>query len=128
MASKIEVDGLAGAGSAGVMTVVGEGGSTTTSLQQGLAKAWFNSNGTSTAAIVNSFNISGITDNGTGDLTHAFTNDFENYNVAVGLGMNAYSPSVTSTAVGNIRTMSANSSGSATDVTFHSANLNGDLA
>jgi len=128
MASKIEVDGLAGAGSAGVMTVVGEGGSTTTSLQQGLCKAWFNANGTGTAATLNSFNISGITDNGTGSLTHAFTNNFANVNLAVGLGMTAYSPNITSLAVDSITTLSANSSGSATDTSIHTANLNGDLA
>ena len=39
----------------------------------GLAKAWVNFNGTSTVAIRASFNVSSITDNGTGDYTINFT-------------------------------------------------------
>ena len=42
-ASEIAIDKLKGVSSAGSMTVVGEGGSTTTNLQQGLAKAWVDS-------------------------------------------------------------------------------------
>lgn len=37
--------------------------------QSGLAKAWVNFNGTSTVAIRASFNVSSITDNGTGSYT-----------------------------------------------------------
>ena len=128
MASTLKINTLTGVSTAGSIAVTGEGNSTTTNLQQGLCKAWFNANGTGTAATLNSFNISGITDNGSGSLTHAFTNNFANVNLAVGLGMLAYSPSVSSTAVDSITTLSANSSGSATDVTFHTANINGDLA
>ena len=39
----------------------------------GLAKAWVNFNGTGTVAIRASFNVSSITDNGTGDYTVNFT-------------------------------------------------------
>jgi len=39
----------------------------------GLAKAWVNFNGTGTVAIRASFNVSSITDNGTGDYTINFT-------------------------------------------------------
>jgi hypothetical protein len=85
MASKIEVDELAGAGSAGVMTVVGEGGSTTTSLQQGLAKCFCNFNGTSTVAIADSNNIGSLTDNGTGDYHINLTNAHSNTNYSVSL-------------------------------------------
>ena len=41
--------------------------------QSGLAKAWVNFNGTSTVAIRASYNVSSITDNGTGDYTVNFT-------------------------------------------------------
>jgi hypothetical protein len=85
MASKVEVDELAGAGSAGVMTVVGEGGSTTTSLQQGLAKCFCNFNGTSTVAIADSNNIGSLTDNGTGDYHINLTNAHSNTNYSVSL-------------------------------------------
>ena len=61
--------------STGQTTIVGEGGTTTTSVQQGLAKVWANN---STSAIVDSFNTSGFTDNGTGDFTTAFTNNMNN--------------------------------------------------
>jgi hypothetical protein len=41
--------------------------------QSGLAKAWVNFNGTGTVAIRASYNVSSITDNGTGDYTVNFT-------------------------------------------------------
>ena len=41
---------------------------------QGSAKAWVNFNGTGTVAIRASYNVSSITDNGTGDYTINFTN------------------------------------------------------
>ena len=40
---------------------------------KGSAKAWVNFNGTSTVAIRASYNVSSITDNGTGDYTVNFT-------------------------------------------------------
>jgi hypothetical protein len=40
----------------------------------GTAKAWVNFNGTGTVAIRAAFNVSSITDNGTGDYTLNFTN------------------------------------------------------
>jgi hypothetical protein len=43
---------------------------------QGSAKAWVNFNGTGTPAIRASYNVSSITDNGTGDYTINFTNAF----------------------------------------------------
>jgi hypothetical protein len=42
-------------------------------VAQGSAKAWVNFNGTGTVAIRASFNVSSITDNGTGDYTLNFT-------------------------------------------------------
>ena len=51
----------------------------------GLAKAWVNFNGTGTVAIRASFNVSSITDNGTGDYTVNFTTALAdaNYSFAV---------------------------------------------
>lgn len=48
----------------------------------GIAKAWVNFNGTGTVAIRNSFNVSSITDNGTGDYTVNFTTAMPNANYA----------------------------------------------
>ena len=66
--------------STGQTTIVGEGGTTTTSVQQGLAKTWANIDGTGTAAIDDSLNTSGFTDNGTGDYSVEISNDFSNAN------------------------------------------------
>ena len=49
----------------------------------GSAKAWVNFNGTGTVAIRASFNVSSITDNGTGDYTVNFTTALEDANYAV---------------------------------------------
>jgi hypothetical protein len=51
-----------------------------------LAKAWVNFNGTGTVAIRGSFNVSSITDNGTGDYTVNFTTAFANVNYSVVTG------------------------------------------
>ena len=87
--SEILVNKLTGTSTAGSILVTGEGNSTTTNLQQGLAKSWANGNGDSTAAIQNSFNNASITDNGTGDYTFGFTNNTSNANnCTVGEGEN----------------------------------------
>ena len=74
MASLLKVDALTGVTTAGSISVTGEGNSTTTNLQQGLAKLWINFNGTGTIAARDSFNFSGLTDNGTGDYTVTLSN------------------------------------------------------
>jgi len=48
----------------------------------GVAKAWVNFNGTGTVAIRSSFNVSSITDNGTGNYTINFTTAMPNTNYA----------------------------------------------
>lgn len=52
-----------------------------------LCRAWVNFNGTGTVAIRASFNVSSITDNGTGDYTVNFTNAMPdaNYNTVFGV-------------------------------------------
>ena len=73
--STLKTNTLTGVSVAGSIAVTGEGNSTTTNLQQGLAKVWANN---SASAIVDSFNTSGFTDNGTGDFTTTFTNNMNN--------------------------------------------------
>ncbi len=59
-----------------------------TTEQRQLCKAWVNFNGTGTVAIRASFNVSSITDNGTGDYTVNFTTAMVDGNyVAVASGM-----------------------------------------
>lgn len=49
----------------------------------GLCKAWVNFNGTGTVAIRASFNVSSITDNGTGDYTVNFTTALADANYSI---------------------------------------------
>tara|TARA_A100001515_G_scaffold61874_1_gene48666 strand:+ start:95 stop:556 length:462 start_codon:yes stop_codon:yes gene_type:complete len=84
-ASEIAIDKLKGASSAGSMTVVGEGGSTTTNLQQGLVKAW-NRTQDGNNISTDSFNISGTTDNEAGDFDIQLSNNMNNANYIVVTG------------------------------------------
>jgi hypothetical protein len=61
-----------------VITTLSDGTNSTsaTNCIQGSAKAWVNFDGTGTVAIRASYNVSSITDNGTGDYTVNFTNAF----------------------------------------------------
>ena len=69
MSSELVLDELTGRSSAGSIAVTAEGGTVTTNLQQGLAKSWCRWQGTSTATVLDSFNHSGLVDNGPGDYT-----------------------------------------------------------
>ena len=52
----------------------GGNSSTSEEIFQGRAKAWVNFSGNGTVAIRNNFNVSSITDNGTGNYTINYTN------------------------------------------------------
>ena len=101
----------------------GNNPTTPSDLVQGRAKAWFNLNGTGTPAFRDSFNCTGITDNGTGDLTVEITTDFGSVNyAAVGTAKEADSTSVSGTniefnsqAAGSIRLITCNASFAAAD-------------
>ena len=86
MASILKVDTITGVATAGSIAVTGEGNSTTTNLQQGLAKAWFNFNGSGTVALSDSFNMSSVTDNTTGTYTPAVTSAMGNTDYALVVG------------------------------------------
>ena len=84
MASQLKVDTLTGVTTAGSIVVTGEGNSTTTNLQQGLAKAWVRYVTVSSTSIDDSLNCGSITDNGTGGTTISFSNNMGNANFAAG--------------------------------------------
>ena len=65
MASELKVDKFTGVTTAGAIVVTGEGNSTTTNLQQGLAKSWlfFNQGG---PTVTGSFNVASVTDTSAG--------------------------------------------------------------
>jgi hypothetical protein len=72
---------------AGTLTIStlsdGTNSTSSTNCIQGSAKAWINFNGTGTPAIRASYNVSSITDNGTGDYTVNFTNAMPDANSSV---------------------------------------------
>jgi len=75
----LKTNTLTGTSTAGSIAVTGEGNSTTTNLQQGLAKCWVQFDGTASgAAARDSLNVSSMTDNGTGDYTININNDMAN--------------------------------------------------
>jgi hypothetical protein len=81
----------------------------------GAAKAWVNFNGTGTVAIRASFNVTSITDNGTGDYTVNFTNALEDANYAAAgnsQGIVLFQGTVTSSTY---RTTTYNFAGTLTD-------------
>mgnify|MGYP003139973200 CR=1 FL=1 len=110
----------------------------TTNLQQGLAKQWISLNGDGTAAIIDSFNTTSITDNGTGEYSVTIANDMSNANYSLagiaGDGTSSFNRGL-STGYGTAPTSTlytligiTSSSGSRTDCAYVSCQLNGDLA
>ena len=63
--------------STGQTTIVGEGGSTTTSLQQGLTKVWAKTTADGTS-LEDSFNVSSLGDTASGQQTINFSNNMNN--------------------------------------------------
>ena len=82
MASILKVDTITGVSTAGSIAITGEGNSTTTNLQQGLAKAW-SFTAADGASISDSFNISSLGDTAAGQQTLNFNNDFGSANHSV---------------------------------------------
>lgn len=79
--STLKVDTLTGVSTQGSIVVTGEGNTTTTSLQQGLAKAWISFNGgVTTPVAIDSFGTSTLIDNTTGDYSQTLTNAMGNAN------------------------------------------------
>jgi hypothetical protein len=79
-------DGATTLGTAKVTAITDSAGansSTPAAIANGTAKAWVNFNGTGTVAIRASYNVSSITDNGTGDYTVNFTTAMVDANYAV---------------------------------------------
>jgi len=144
MTSQLNVDTIvdkAGSGGTNIKVAnnavaVAEGGSATTTVVQGLAKAWVNFDGDASGiAIRDSFNVSGNTDNGTGDYTITFSNAMSNgsYSLA-GAGEAGGGGSVMALAVndtGGLTTASARiftKTGSPADSNVVTSTINGDLA
>jgi len=96
-----------------------------------LAKAWINFNGTGTVAIRDHYNVSSLTDNGTGDYTINFTNNMPNTDyIVVGFVNNENSRACTLGSDSFTRNISPNRDafavGSARMPTTYMSGTNGD--
>ena len=116
----------------GNMSVPGEGGTPQTNLQQGLVKAWCKFDGEA-GSIANddSFNVSGLTDHGTGQYTVAIDNDMANddYAHTCNGSEQVMSPlNSGNTFAGSVRIYSKNLSDSNIDAQEVSVQITGDLA
>ncbi len=128
--SEILVNKLTGTSTAGSILVTGEGNSTTTNLQQGLAKSWSAVNGSGTIAVLDSFNTASISDIGDGVHQVNYTTAMSNANYAAAVSHqesqrnNAYGSHATT----SIRSFSRSDSGTYSDVAHKSVIIHGDLA
>ena len=107
--STLVTNTFTGKTSAGSIVVTGEGGSTTTNLQQGLCKAWYGYDlYDSQNSFEGSFNIASGTDDGTGLVTATFTNAMSSQD---------YTPAGAAAKNGLMGTQATNSEGKASRTT-----------
>jgi len=106
----------------------------TTYVTNGSAKAWANLNGTGTIALRDSFNVSSLTDNGTGNYTVNLTNAMSNSDYAAFDFIEVTSSTGVSSGLSGSRTASAvrlnvyNVSGVNIDPDIVNFTAHGDLA
>ena len=132
MASVLKVDTLTGVTTAGSISVTGEGNSTTTNLQQGLAKSYLTYDQT-VPEVDGSFNVSSVTDNSAGNWDVNYTSNMNNttYSWFTGgqdsrfAGVNTGTVPTTSTI--RYYTRITNTLALA-DVNLNTAGIHGDLA
>ena len=111
----------------GLMTVISEGNAVQTSVQQGLVKAWVHAH---QDAAQDSFNVASSADNGTGDYTFTFTNNFTSVSTSA-FGSNQSTRNgqglYIDPAVATVRINPSNASGASADQNTSLA-IAGDLA
>ena len=135
MASELKVDKFTGVTTAGAILVTGEGNSTTTNLQQGLAKHWTQIV-QSNASVNDSFNQSSATDEGTGDTSWDFTSAMGNDDYCSNLNCNSgsyhfiqsYNDAQKTTAGDRSYTMETDGTSSVADASTIFISTHGDLA
>tara|TARA_R100001463_G_scaffold6153_1_gene20287 strand:- start:425 stop:838 length:414 start_codon:yes stop_codon:yes gene_type:complete len=137
MASELKVDKFTGVTTAGSILVTGEGNSTTTNLQQGLAKVWIELRTVSgSPADGDSLNVSSLDDDATGRFTvHPSNNMGGVYNSKT---MSPYSTTNTDNMIqvvgyddqsaSQFQLTSVDEGNSAADMTSLGFTVHGDLA
>lgn len=114
-----------------------DGSSPVTLTKQSAAKVWANYNGTGTPAVRDSFNLSSITDNGTGDNTVNLSNSMSNSNYSTsgsgneqdnntGFYVRMLSP--INRASGTYRFFCSHTDGTKADFEYVAPQIYGDLA
>ena len=132
--TEAKTDELTGKSTAGSIAVTAEGNSTTTNLQQGLCKVWVHYNGDSSHAVQDSFNITSVTDGGTGRGTVSIANDMANDDYSLQYTDSCPdSPAINGLYIHTFQTgayslASVNNSGGYTDGTNVCSAVFGDLA
>ena len=129
MASQLKVDTITGVTTAGSIAVTGEGNSTTTNLQQGLAKVWHTGTADGTS-LEDSFNVASLTDTATGKQTISMSNAMSNddYSAMATCNNNTLICSrVSSKATGSYASTMTTPGNTDTDVR-NSTTVHGDLA
>jgi len=138
MASILKVDDLRGNTAAGNITITSEGGAATMQLQQGVAKAWVNFDGTGTIAIRDSLNATSLNDDGTGLYDVNFTSAMNDTNYSAVVDGAFDTADTAGTVVHGLRRISLSTSlvgvrcyspgGSFADSQVVTNNVHGDLA
>ena len=135
MGSQLKVDTITGVTTAGSVAVTGEGNSTTTNLQQGLAKVWCNHQQDSSFTVHDSLNVSSVTDGGAGMGSPVYTNNMNNGKYAVAMCCNQvnYNTSSDTTLSGSNSSsthtaQAINTSDAGADSSYMCSSVHGDLA
>jgi hypothetical protein len=100
-------------------------------VTNGSAKAWARTDGTTTPALADSFNVASVTDDGVGDITLTYTAGFSvsPCSPAVGqMGSFAGMQQIISVATSSVRVKVHDSNGNAADPVGHHVSSFGDLA
>ena len=134
MASTLKINTLTGVSTAGSIAVTGEGNSTTTNLQQGLAKGWVNFDTNDNPPVANdSFNVSSLTDDDQEveiNMTNAMSNSV--YSPTSSGGNSSSNPSNRNLAVAILSSSVINcemfTTNNAAAVGLHHVTWHGDLA
>ena len=135
--STILVNTLTGTSTAGSIVVTGEGNSTTTNLQQGLAKVWNCFDADVSSGPRDSFNTASMTDNGTGHFDTNLTSSFVNDDFAVGATVGKHTgaaiqilggSNATAKDTGQYGVINQNYQGSTGDSADYMTTAHGDLA
>ena len=138
--STLLLNTLTGKTSAGSINVTGEGGTTPTNMQQGLAKTWTCYSGAGVDANVDmtgnrdSFNVTSLVDDNTGLYTTNITNDFVNndysftYCGAQSGAETTYQMGTADAGITSHQIQLKNAAGTVTDRNYVCGAFHGDLA